>query len=240
MSSRSADLRTWLRKEFRSELRSRHALLVSGLFGLMAVAAASFGGSIEKPTPTLAAGLLTVILLFAGSISVPRMFLSEDEQGTFDLTRTIGPLGDVFLAKLVFSLCQQTVTSVVLGFLFVGMVGMTVENLWLFLVAMVGLGVALASALSLSTACILGAANRWILAVAVAMPLLFPLVFLGMGCLRVAFGDGAIAAGWTNAAALVGYSVVPFSAGPWLVEQIWSDQMDPLEADLTNQNQEQG
>ena len=69
----------------------------------------------------------------------------------------------------------------------------------------------------------MGAANRWILAGVISLPLTFPLVFMGVGLLRVAFGEGTLNGGFINLIGLLGYAVAPIGLGPFLAESLWNE-----------------
>jgi hypothetical protein len=67
----------------------------------------------------------------------------------------------------------------------------------------------------------MGAANRWLLAGVVALPMLVPVVFLGVSALRAGLGAGLEAAGVQSLTALGGYALVAFAAGPRLIASVW-------------------
>lgn len=212
------------RKELQGELRGRHGFFLSGMFGLMAMAAVSFSMASQSPSPMVASGLFALVVLFSAMTAVPRLYLAEDEQGTFDLVRQWGNCGSLWLGKAVFAAIHQGLTAVLLSVLFSGVVNLKVEN-WLLWILGAGLvGVASANVLSLTSALVVTAANRWVLAVVVAFPLLFPLLFLGIGMHRVAFGQGSLESAYQSLAALVLYAAVPFGIGPMLAESLWDER----------------
>ncbi|HRI44720.1 MAG TPA: heme exporter protein CcmB [Fimbriimonadaceae bacterium] len=211
-------------KEWRAEVRSRHGLFTAGLFSVLAVVAMSFAGYGLRPSGSLAAGMLCVTLLFSAILALPRTFLIEDEQGTFDLLRLIGEPGPVFVGKTLYNIVQMLVTGALLGTVFLALSGVEVRSGPL-LVAGLGLQcVALAAAVSLCGALVIGASNRWVLAGAVAMPLLLPQVFLGVGALRVALGEGMSAGGWQSVAGLAGFAVAALASGPLIASAVWREE----------------
>lgn len=211
-------------KEWRAEVRSRHGLFAAGLFSVLAVVAMSFAGYGLRPSGSLAAGMLCVTLLFSAILALPRTFLIEDEQGTFDLLRLIGEPGPVFVGKTLYNIVQMLVTGALLGTVFLALSGVEVRSGPL-LVAGLGLQcVALAAAVSLCGALVIGASNRWVLAGAVAMPLLLPQVFLGVGALRVALGEGMPAGGWQSVAGLAGFAVAALASGPLIASAVWRQE----------------
>lgn len=212
------------RKEWRAEVRSRHGLFTAGLFSVLAVVAMSFAGYGLRPSGSLAAGMLAVTLLFSAILALPRTFLIEDEQGTFDLLRLVGDPGPVFLGKTLYNIVQMLATGLLLATVFLTLSGIDVRSPVLLAV---GLGlqcVALAAAVSLCGALVIGAANRWVLAGAVAMPLLLPQVFLGVGAVRVALGEGSATAGWQSVAGLAGFAVAALASGPLIAAAVWREE----------------
>lgn len=212
------------RKEWRSEFRGRQGFFLSALFGLMAVAAVSFSTANQRPAPMVAAGLFALVALFSAMTSVPRLYLSEDEQGTFDLVRQWGNCGSLWLGKAVFAALHQGATALVLAVLFTGSVNLKVENWLMWLGGAALVGIAAANILSLTSALVVTAANRWVLAMVVAFPLLFPLLFLGIGIHRVAFGQGSPESAYQSLAALVLYASVPLGVGPVMADSIWVER----------------
>ncbi|QYK52500.1 MAG: heme exporter protein CcmB [Fimbriimonadaceae bacterium] len=223
----SPQVKACLIKEWRVEARSRQGLFVSALFGFMALAAVNFSTMISVPLPGLAAGLLAVILIFVATVAVPRIFLAEDEQGTFDLVRQWGASGPVFLGKALFGAIFQGAAGFILGLFYSGMIGVPVVNWPLFLVMSTLLGIASSNVLCLTSTMVMTASNRWVLASVVGLPLLFPLIFLGIGGLKVSFGDGGMEGAYQSIAALVGYAVVPLGLGPMVAQSLWTERRDP-------------
>ena len=186
----------------------------------------------------LAGGLYTLIILFTAMTAVPRIFLAEEEQGTFDLVRQWGNCGATWLGKATFSALHQGVTAFILAFIFSGIANRTVENSFIFFPAATLLGIAAANVLSLTSSLVITANNRWVLATVVALPLLFPLLFLGIGSLRVAFGEGSLEGAYQSIAALFAYAVIPLGLGPMLAESLWNERKGPTHPQKPTQNGE--
>lgn len=208
-------------KEWRSEVRSRHGLFTAGLFSLLAVVGMGFASYGQKPSPTLGAGMLCITLLFSAIIALPRTFLLEDEQGTFDLLRIISNPMNSFVGKLLYNLVQMAITALLLGVLFTQFTGLDILNMPLFILGLILEAITLAGAVSLCGALVMGANNRWVLIGVLAMPLLLPQIAMGIGALRVSLGEGTIEGGWQNAVGLFGFGVALLGAGPLLVAQVW-------------------
>jgi heme exporter protein B len=73
-----------LRKDLRLELRSLETVPAMVLFSIATFVIFHFGLNQDALTGQLAAGVLTVTLLFAALLGINRLFVAEREQGGFD------------------------------------------------------------------------------------------------------------------------------------------------------------
>jgi ABC-type transport system involved in cytochrome c biogenesis permease component len=210
-----------LAKEWRSEARTRHGLFTAGLFSLLAVVAMGFASQGDRPGPTLAAGMLTVTLMFAAVSTLPRAFLAEEEQGTLTLLRLLASPAPAFLGKAVYNLIQLLATALAVAVLFGVLTGVELRHPGLFVLGLAAQCTGLAGTVSLCGLLVTGASNRWVLAVAVAMPLLLPQTALGIGALRVAYGEGTLAGGWQTLLGLAGFGLASFASAPALAAALW-------------------
>ena len=217
----SREIRAVFLKELRTELRTKSGLMTAGLFSVVAVVAVSFAAAGGGLPGNLAAGLLWVTLLFASAVSLPRAFVVEDEQGTGDLLRLLARPHAVFWGKALFNLVQMVATGLILAVFFSVLTGTPMTHIGLFLVSLCAGCCALAGTVTLCGALVAQAANRWTLAGAVSLPLLLPMVALGVAATRVAFGVGAFQGGVTGCIGLSCYAVATIAAGPYLFAAVW-------------------
>lgn len=215
------EIKAVLRKEIQSELRSKSGMVTVSLFSLASVIAISFAAFGEKLSGDLSAGLLWVTLLFASTIALPRTFLVEEEQNTADLLRLTARPHALFWGKALYNLGFILITGVALSLLFFMLTGGSVKNLPLYASALIGGCVTLAGTGTLSGALVAQAANRSYLAGAIAIPLLLPMLALGVGAMRVALGVGVLETGWNSAIGIACYGVASFAIGPSLFAAIW-------------------
>ena len=221
------------RKELLSELRSRSGLVTSVLFGLCAVITIAFASFNTKLNGDIAAGLLWVTILFASVLALPRTFLLEEEQGTGDLLRQFARPHAVFWGKALFNLLLTTATAAILTSLFLLFTGKPVSIPWLLVLNLLGGCAALTGAVTLCGALVARATNRATLAGAVSIPLLMPVLGMGVAGLRVALSTGMfegpsnrvaeefLRSGAVWSVGLVGYAVASLALGPWLFAAVW-------------------
>ena len=197
----------WLSKELRCELRSKHGLYSSMLFGFMAVIAVVFATAKQSFPPPIAAGFLIVVLVFIAVVTVPRLFLVEEDQRTFDLARLMAGPSAIFLGKTVFGTLLNSLGALVFSVLLVEMARIPVNHWGVLCLTAFLFAAATANCLAFCSALVIGAENRWILAGVVAMPLVLPLVFCGVNGVAYALGDGSWRMAQQNLLVLFGYSV---------------------------------
>lgn len=210
-----------LRKEFLTEARSRNGIATAGLFGVVTVFTIAFATLNTKLNGDIAAGLIWVSILFSSILALPRVFLAEEEQGTGDLLRLFGRPHAIFWGKALFNLFQVLLVTTLLSFLFFGFTDFSVKTPWLYAFSLVGGCAAMAGAVTLSGAIVARAANRSAVAAAVSIPILLPVMSMGVSGMRAAFGVGFLSLGINSAFGLLAYAVATFAIGPWLYAAIW-------------------
>ena len=208
-------------KEALSELRGRHGLFTAGMFGLLTVVALVFASFSETLSSGTVAAMLTVALVFSAVVTVPRTLISEDEQGTFSLLVLLSDPGAAFFGKMLANCVQMLVGGGVLATVYLAMTGTTVAQPLFFVVALVLFSLSLAVGTSFCGALVLGSSNRWLLAGVVSMPLLVPVVFLGVVALRNGLGGGFETVGRQSLVALGGYCLTLLAGGPGLIGRVW-------------------
>lgn len=217
----------WLRKELMCEFRSKQGLLNSLVFGFMAVVVAVFATAQQQFSPDLAAGFLVSILVFSAVVTVPRIFLVEEDQKTFDLARLMADSATVYVGKALFSTGTLAVSGAGLAVVFALMTKTDVDH-WEYLVGgAILFSIGLGQCLSLTSSLVLGAQNRAVLSGVVALPLVLPLVFCGVGAVRFGFGEGAEGAALRNVIVMFGYAAGLAALGPVLVGAVWGGRGGP-------------
>lgn len=212
---------TVFKKEWRNDLRSSHGILVGLLFGVLAVTAMAFAAVNDRPSPTLAAGMLTVTLLFACVTIIPRIFIAEDEQNTIDLLRLIADPSAAFAGKLAYCWAQMTLATAVLVSLFILFVKIPVERPVFLMLAAIFSSVGFASGMAFCGALVIGASNRWILSSVIGMPLLLPQVILSILAMRFGFGAGRGSESTQVLIGLLCFSIALAGIGPALANSFW-------------------
>ena len=94
---------------------------------------------------------------------------------------------------------------------------------WFEKIEKLGLGINVGSLVGHNTVRreVMGAANRWLLAGAVALPLLLPQIAMGVGATKAAFGGGLPSSGVQQLIGLTGFAVAILAIGPGLAGAAW-------------------
>jgi len=218
---------TVLRKELVSELRSRVALSSVGLFALTTLIAVAYQiGPYrihEQDRPHLHSALLWIILFFAASSGLPRVFVKEEDAHTAKTLRLAARPAAVFTGKLLFNLLLLLGLEAFLVPLFAVFMGFAVKNIGAFFLVLAAGGLGLAASSTTVAAIIARASGSSTLFVVLAVPLVLPmLVFLIQGT-RMA----ATAADWTAALpalrAVLSLTGVTLVTSAFLFPVVWHD-----------------
>lgn len=210
-------------KEWHTEKRTPSSLYASHLFSLLTVTSISFASHGFIPSPSLAAGMFCATLFFSAIIALPRTFLIEDDQSTFDLTRLLSSPTTIFLGKTLYNFLQLSANSLILSLLFVLFTGIAIHNGYLFIGTLVSMVLSSCAGIGLCSAVAIGSPNKWLLATILSLPLMLPQVAMGVGAFRVAFGEGTLRGGIQNLIGLYGFALALLMIGPILVTALWKN-----------------
>ncbi|MBS1704996.1 MAG: heme exporter protein CcmB [Armatimonadetes bacterium] len=212
-----------VRKEFRTELRSKSATYTSFMLSGVTVFTLAFAFYGRELTSEAAAGMLWAALLFAGVGTLTRAFVAEEEQGTGDLLRMWARPHAVYWGKFLFAAAQMALTAAMVALLFLMLTGVGVKELPMLAATLLGGSIALAGMVTLVSALISRGNNRSTLAGVVALPLLVPLVALGVSALRNALDGFSISTGWMGCLGVWLYTIVVLAGAPFQFAAVWGE-----------------
>jgi heme exporter protein B len=180
MASRPGALavaRVILAKDLRIELRTWQSIPAMVLFATTIYVIFRFGLDRTSLEGSLAAGVLTVTILFAALLAINRLFVAEREQGGFEAIR-LAPVDGIslYLAKvatlIIYLAALELVAVPIFALFFLGDLGGLPALAGILLLLNVGLAVTGALVSSIAT----NSLARDLLAPLILMPLLIPLV----------------------------------------------------------------
>jgi len=219
-SSSAAAVWAILRKECRSEWRTRYGLNAALLFAVATLTSVSFAVGRLTDRADLLSALLWVVLLFATLASLSHAFVREVEGHTLTLLRLVASPTAIALGKLLFNLVFLAVIEAVTVPLFLVLTGAPAPR-WVPFLALLALGtVALGCATTLIGALIAQTRGRGALFAGVALPLLLPVLAAAVSGMRSQWAGGPIAG---EARLLLAYAVALFAASLVLYDHLWED-----------------
>jgi heme exporter protein B len=217
---------TVLRKDLRLELRTFETLPAMALFSLSTFVIFHFGLNQTAIDGQLAAGVLTVTLLFAALLGAGRLFVAEREQGGFDAF-LLAPVDRNALlvakaaAMFIFLAVLEVIAVPAFGLLLLGPpLGPRLPGL-IALLALADLGLAVigtfVSAIAIQTRA------RDLIAPVIGLPLLIPALIAtarAAGPLLTTHGSGSPPAKWIAILALydVVFALIAYAVFDYLLE----------------------
>jgi heme exporter protein B len=215
-----------LRKDLLLELRGLETVPAMVLFALTTFVIFHFGLNRDTIDGQLAAGVLTVTLLFASMLGINRLFVAEREQGGFDAF-LLAPVdrSALLVAKAIalflFLVLLEIVAVPAFGLL---LFGHSLAPPLLGLIAMLALGdVALAVIGTLVSAIAVHTRARDLIGPIIGLPLLLPALIAlarGAGPLLVAHTSGSPPGKWVAILALydVVFALLSYAVFDFLLE----------------------
>jgi len=219
-SSSAAAVWAVLRKECRSEWRTRYGLGSALLFALTSLTAVSLTvGRLGDRTDVMAA-LLWVVLLFAALASLAHAFVREVEGHTLTFLRLAAAPSHIALGKLLFNLLFLVLLECLIVPLFLALMDAPVPR-WPVFLAVLALGsLALATSSTLIGAVIAQTRGRGALFAGASLPLLLPVLAAGVSATRAQWTGAAV--GW-ELRLLAAYTLALLGASLLLYDHLWED-----------------
>ncbi len=182
-------------KDWRCELRAKHAIATLGLFAVTSLVVASLAlgpvGIAPAERTAFAPVLIWLILLFSTAAGLPRAFVHEEESHTATALRLAATPSALFAGKAAYSFSVLAAVEAAVAPLAAALLQIEVPRPGLLLatLALGGFGLALAS--TLLAAIVAQGRGRTTLFAALAFPVLVPLLALAVTLTRAAFGAPA-------------------------------------------------
>jgi heme exporter protein B len=177
-------------KDWRCEYRTRYALNTLGLFAFTTLVVVStvlgpLGNLVEVAVAVLPV-ILWLIVLFAVTAGLPRIFVAEEETHTATALRLAATPSALFAGKLLYGLTVVFLLEALVAPLFLVLLQLQVLRPWLLVAALAAGGYALAVGSTLVAAMVAQARSRGALFAVLLMPVLVPGLFFAVQLTRVA------------------------------------------------------
>lgn len=210
-------------KDWRCELRTRYALNTLGLFAFTTLVVVSVVLGPVGAAPELGATVLPVVLwlivLFAVTAGLPRVFVAEEETHTATALRLAATPSALFCGKLAYGFTVVVALEALITPLFLAMVQMRAERPGLLVAALVAGGYGLAVGSTLVAAMVAQARTRSALFAVLLLPVLVPALLFAVQLTRAAVAGEAPGA---ELEMLLLYDATLTVAGFMLFPPVWS------------------
>lgn len=215
-----------VRKDVRSELRTRYALNALAMFALTVVLVVSFylGPRLaprDPLAPVIHAALLWIALFFSALTGLGRAFVQEEEGQTATFLRLNTPPLAVFVGKWLLNVFLLFVLSIVVTLLLYLFLNMRVANVAMLVLTLLLGGLGLAASVTLVSAVIAKAAARSALFAALAFPIVFPLLVIAMLATEQALTGAPWRIALPQLQGLGAYGVAMTAAAVFLFPYVW-------------------
>ncbi len=197
-------------------MRQQSGLWTGILFSIITVILLAYSTQGQTVSPTLHAGLLQVSILFSTMLILPRSYLVEDEQQTFDFLRLMAPPEIIFWGKLIYSALGFLISGLFLVGIYCFFGSPPMPNPGYLALAILTQTISLPPTMALCGSIAMSAHNRWILVAAIALPLLLPQMILSVGITRLAFGEGTANGAWINVGSMIAFGLAMTGLGPFV------------------------
>jgi heme exporter protein B len=219
-SSSAASVWAVLRKECRSEWRTRYGINAALLFALTTLTAVSFAAGRLGDRSDLVSALLWIVLLFAALSSLSHAFVREVEGHTLTLLRLVASPTEIALGKLLFNVLFIALLEAVTVPLLLVLLGAPTPVWGPFLALLALGGLALAACSTLLGALIAQTRGRGALFAGVSLPLLLPVLAAAVAGTRAQW-QGSFPADELRLLAAYGAGVL--GASLLLYDHLWED-----------------
>ncbi len=211
------------KKDFRSEIRTRYAINALLMFIIVVISVIKFSLGEEKLSAEMNAGLIWIIIFFATSNGLSRVFVSEEERGTSLVLKLSSEARSVILGKLIFNTVLTFIINFFIIILYILITDLTIKNIALFSLS-VSLGtLGLSAVMTIIAALISKAGSKGTLYPVLSFPLLLPLMLASISSTWLTIEGAGLSAIAGELQMMVSYTIVVITASFLLFELIWND-----------------
>lgn len=210
-------------KDLRVEIRSRYGLNTVLAFVVASLMVVLFALRAEDLHLEARSGLIWIIILFASMAALPRSFVSETDQGTFDLLRLHFCAPPVFAGKLMYNFLFTVMVSIFTLILYLFFMGITVQNWGILLLSLVFGSLGLSSVSTLLASLVAQSAQRGAIFSVLSIPLLIPLILILANTTFVGFFGESDGGSINDIMALIGFAGATVTAGSLLFDFVWDE-----------------
>ena len=211
------------RKDFNSEIRTRYSINGLVMFIIVVISIIKFSLGEEKLSNELHAGLLWIIIFFANSNGLSRVFVAEEDRGTSFLLKLTANSKSVLLGKLIFNTALSFIINIFVVFLFLVTMDFTINSFGLFILTIILGNFGLSAVMTIIAALISKSSSKGTLYPVLSFPLLLPLMLTAINATWLSIEGTDTGQLWGEMQIMVSYSVVIITASFLLFDLVWND-----------------
>jgi heme exporter protein B len=211
------------RKDFQSELRSRYSINGLAMFIIVVISIIKFSLGDEKLSSELHAGLLWIIIFFANSNGLSRVFVAEEDRGTSFVLKLTANSRSVLLGKLIYNTSLSFIINFFVVFLFLVTMDFSINSFGLFILTLVLGNFGLSAVMTIIAALISKSSSKGTLYPVLSFPLLLPLMLTTINATWMTIEGTSLGQLSGEIQIMVSYSVVIITASFLLFDLVWND-----------------
>lgn len=213
-----------LRKDVKSELRTRYAISSFFLFVVTTITMLVFATAGTDIDTGIAAGFLWVVMFFGAMTGLGRSFISEEERGTMLQLKLSSSATSVYFGKLLFNILLSILLNslaVILFYLMFSKIKLGAPGYFIISYILGSLGIASAS--TIISAIIAKANTKGALFPILSFPILLPLLLFGIESTRMTMDGAAFSALADNFRLMIAYSGIVIVFSYILYDFLWKE-----------------
>ncbi len=209
-----------LKKEVRTEFRTRYSIGTLAMFSLTTLASVSMAiGSMNLSTKLLAI-LLWIILFFSAMAGMSRVFIQEHETGTIHTLKIYGHPQIILFGKLIYNILLLNSLAICLLPLFVILLNVDITSLGYLIIILILGNTGMATISTLTAALVVNTQSKGSLFTVLTFPILLPLFLIVIQLTELAIENSVFTGG--NQLFFIGaYDMILIGVSSILFDYIW-------------------
>jgi heme exporter protein B len=193
------------------------------MFIIVVISVIKFSLGEEKLSAELNAGIIWIIIFFAASNGLSRVFVSEEERGTSLVLKLSSEPKSVLLGKLIFNTSLSFILNFLIILLYILITDLKIVSLGLFIATIVIGNFGLSAVMTIIAALISKAGSKGTLYPVLSFPLLLPLMLAAISSTWLTI-EGVNFEGISGEfQMMLSYTIVVITASFLLFDFVWND-----------------
>jgi len=213
-----------LYKEFLTEFKNLSSASSVFLFVLTSVIIVSYSISTNKLTDEIFAGVTWVLIFFTSMIGQSRIFITEEERGTWLYLKINSNATSIYFGKLIYNIIfgiAANLTTVFLLILFNSTFG--IENMGLYWLVIITGSIGISAGSTIISALISKASSKGALFPVLAFPLLLPVILLSIDATILSIVGASFDRIYSDIGVIIAYSGAIITASYLLFDFIFRE-----------------